>query len=110
MPARDWFHQFLKPWVHYIPVASDLSDLEDRWKWAEAHPKEAQRIAAAGAYIGRNKPPRSASRDFADALKAARVPVLQPQQEVAKKFPHCHYGACNQRPCHGSPLSEMIKK
>jgi ABC-type nitrate/sulfonate/bicarbonate transport system substrate-binding protein len=84
-----------------MPIATDLSDLEDRWKWAESHPEEAQRIAAAGAYIGQNKPPRSASRDFANAMEAARVPMLHPEDEMAQMFPHCHYGACNQRSCHG---------
>jgi hypothetical protein len=97
LPARDWFHQFLEPWVHYIPVATDLSDLEARWLWAESHPEEAQRIAAAGAYLGQNKPPRSANADFASALEAARVPILHPQEPVARKFQHCHYGACSQR-------------
>jgi ABC-type nitrate/sulfonate/bicarbonate transport system substrate-binding protein len=101
MPARDWFHQFIEPWVHYIPVATDLSDLEERWRWAETHPEQAQRIAAAGAYVGQNKPPRSASQDFAAALEAARVPVLHAEHEVAKKFPYCHYGPCNPTPCNG---------
>jgi hypothetical protein len=76
-----------------------MSDLEDRWKWAEAHTEEAQRIAKAGAYLGQNKPPRSAGKDFVRAFEAARVPLLHPEDEMAQMFPYCHYGACDQRPC-----------
>jgi Glycosyl transferase family 90 len=27
---RQWYYDRLEPWVHYVPVRSDLSDLEDR--------------------------------------------------------------------------------
>jgi hypothetical protein len=92
MPAIDWFQTFLLPWVHFMPVSSDMSDLEERWQWAEANPEEAQRIAAAGAEVGRNVPPRSASEDFAAALEAARVsPILE---GVGKRLSHCHHGVC----------------
>lgn len=47
-PTEDWFHRHLEPWVHYIPVATDLSDLREKYEWAEANPAEAQRIAEAG--------------------------------------------------------------
>ena len=26
-----WYHERLKPWVHYIPVKADLSDLHQRF-------------------------------------------------------------------------------
>jgi len=30
--------------VHYVPSSSDLSDLKQRYEWAEAHPEKAQKI------------------------------------------------------------------
>ena len=35
----------LEPFVHYIPLKADLSDLEDMISWADNHPKDAQMIA-----------------------------------------------------------------
>jgi ABC-type nitrate/sulfonate/bicarbonate transport system substrate-binding protein len=93
MPAIDWFQTFLTPWIHYIPVATDLSDLEKLWEWAEAHPQHAQRIAAAGAEIGADTPPGLASKDFAAALEAAKVPAIR-EDGLSRRLSHCHYGAC----------------
>ncbi|KAL3794197.1 hypothetical protein HJC23_012904 [Cyclotella cryptica] len=47
-PTTDYFYNRLIAWVHYIPVRADLSDLREKFDWAEAHPGEAQKIAAAG--------------------------------------------------------------
>ena len=30
---REFFFKYLKPWVHYIPVKNDLSDLIEKTKW-----------------------------------------------------------------------------
>jgi hypothetical protein len=35
----------VKPWVHYIPVKIDYSDLEKYLKWANANKNEAQKIS-----------------------------------------------------------------
>lgn len=37
----------LKPYIHYIPVKMDLSDLMEKLRWAESHPKESETIAKA---------------------------------------------------------------
>ena len=39
-----WFHDMIKPWVHYVPVSEDLEDLIDRIKWCKTHPQECQKI------------------------------------------------------------------
>jgi hypothetical protein len=39
-----WFWD-LQPFVHYIPVASDFSDLAETLAWARAHPAACERIA-----------------------------------------------------------------
>jgi hypothetical protein len=44
---REFFFDALEPWVHYVPVASDLSDLVARSRWVLERPEEARAIAAA---------------------------------------------------------------
>ena len=47
--TSDWFHhEDMLPWVHYIPVKLDLSDLREMFVWAETHQDEAEAIARAG--------------------------------------------------------------
>jgi hypothetical protein len=40
-----FFENDLKPFVHYIPVKADLSDLEEKYIWAEENYEEAKQIA-----------------------------------------------------------------
>ncbi len=40
-----WERQ-LKPWVHYIPVKRDFSDLEKRYDWAQANPDKVKTISS----------------------------------------------------------------
>ena len=40
----EWFYDRIKPWIHYIPVALDFSDLEERVQWALDNEWEAQAI------------------------------------------------------------------
>ena len=47
-PTMDWFYGELKPWHHYVPVRTDLSDLKERFEWAELHPAKAKQIAEQG--------------------------------------------------------------
>ena len=44
----QWFYASLRPWEHYVPVAKDMSDLEDVVDWAMSHKQEASRIAQQG--------------------------------------------------------------
>ncbi|KAJ3108396.1 capsule-associated protein CAP1 [Physocladia obscura] len=41
---RDYFNGLLEPWVHYVPVNPDLSDLLDKVKWAMANDDAARKI------------------------------------------------------------------
>ena len=45
-PTKDYIHDHLLPWLHYVPVKSDLSDLMEKLDWAETHPADAMKIAA----------------------------------------------------------------
>lgn len=40
-----FFSSFLRPYEHYIPVSADLSDLEQKIKWALEHQKECSAIS-----------------------------------------------------------------
>lgn len=44
----EHFYEDLKPYVHYIPVEEDLSDLVDKIKWAQENDDEAKEIAKNG--------------------------------------------------------------
>ena len=41
----EYFHEDLRPFVHFIPVASDLSDLLEKHEWVMSHRDEAEKIA-----------------------------------------------------------------
>jgi len=45
---RQWFSDRLIAWQHYVPVASDLSDLLERADWCFANPAECSAIAERG--------------------------------------------------------------
>jgi len=40
-------HSRLEPWVHYVPLAPGLADVDEKVKWALDHPDKAERIASA---------------------------------------------------------------
>ncbi|KAJ7120002.1 glycosyl transferase family 90-domain-containing protein [Mycena filopes] len=46
--VSDFFDDWLKPYVHYIPVLPDLSDLEKKVEWAIEYDAEARQIQANG--------------------------------------------------------------
>lgn len=44
-PTKDYLHEKIVPWVHYVPVREDLSDLKEKYEWAESHPRMARKIS-----------------------------------------------------------------
>jgi hypothetical protein len=50
----SWYDNLLKPYVHYLPVKSNLSNLIPLIKWANTHQESAQKIAKNG-YIAYKK-------------------------------------------------------
>lgn len=40
-----WFWDELKPWIHYVPVRWDLTDLKERIKWCQENDTNAKEIA-----------------------------------------------------------------
>ena len=45
---REWFSERLQPFVDYIPVNYDLSDLAEKVSWVHHHPDVAEKIAQHG--------------------------------------------------------------
>ncbi len=43
-PNLQWFYGLLKPYVHYIPLQNDLSDLPEKILWSKDHDKEVRKI------------------------------------------------------------------
>lgn len=41
----QWYFQALEPYMHYVPIREDLSDLVDKLKWALENDREAKKIA-----------------------------------------------------------------
>lgn len=43
---RLWYKHMLKPYIHYIPIKSDLSDLIEKVKWCKNNDEKCKRIAS----------------------------------------------------------------
>ena len=42
------YYYLLEPWVHFIPVESNFSDLEEKFKWSQENIDETIKIAYKG--------------------------------------------------------------
>ena len=45
---EEWFTRFMKPFVHYIPLAEDLSDIGETMHWVRDNPDKVREIAERG--------------------------------------------------------------
>lgn len=52
-PYKLWYEHLLRPGVHYIPVAADLSDLEEKVDWCRANDARCRRIASNALRVAR---------------------------------------------------------
>jgi len=43
-PWRQWFYDEFLPWVHYVPVKNDFSDIQEQFQWAETHQEECKKM------------------------------------------------------------------
>jgi len=50
-PRREAFYALMEPYVHYIPVRRDLSDLDTQLRWALVNATRLHEIARAGAAL-----------------------------------------------------------
>ena len=45
---RQWYYHLLKPWINFVPVAADMSDLVDKIGWLREHDDAARAIGEQG--------------------------------------------------------------
>lgn len=78
--AKDWYHEHLVAWVHYVPVKEDLSDLQEKYEWAELHDRKARSIAKASTEFAR----RLSRPEGADEM--VRRHFLKPLEDVMQAY------------------------
>jgi len=76
----DWYHEHLVPWVHFVPVKEDLSNLREQFEWAEKNKEKAQKIAKEGTDFVR----RMGMPEGLDELH--RRHLLKPLEELIHAF------------------------
>lgn len=64
----QWYYKALQPWVHYIPLRADLSDLPDMYAWLQSHETEAHQVALSGQCLGHRIFSEEAIEDYAVTL------------------------------------------
>jgi hypothetical protein len=74
---RQWYYDRLEPWVNYVPVCADMSDLMDRIDDLRRDDARAQAIGQAGYEL-------ATSLDFATQVDAAK-PVIAASFRAAAK-------------------------
>ena len=67
---RQWYYDGLKPFEHYVPVAADMSDLNEKIEWVRSHDNEARAIAAHGQAFARGLTFSTQARRAADLITA----------------------------------------
>ncbi len=45
---KQWYYDQMQPYVHYLPIAENFSNLTEQYQWAEANSELAQAIAENG--------------------------------------------------------------
>jgi hypothetical protein len=77
---RQWYYGEIEPWMHYVPVKSDLSDLRELIAWCRANLAECRRIASAGQAFAMardfNTEIRSAIRRVCDAHASGKLSAV----------------------------------
>jgi hypothetical protein len=67
---QQWFAQRIEPWVHYVPIAQDLSDLHTQIAWCLDNDAECAAIAQRGVRFAE-------AMTFADEMATAATRIFQ---------------------------------
>lgn len=80
---------YIKPWIHYIPIREDLSDLLEKLHWAEAHPREAKQISDQATELSRYLgSPKGFGQMFNEHWVQPLKEVIGAYQPVSSVFLH----------------------
>eukprot|EP00804_Cyclotella_cryptica_P001562 CCRYP_003776-RA/>CCRYP_003776-RA protein AED:0.11 eAED:0.11 QI:1855/1/0.85/1/0.83/0.85/7/0/596 len=76
-PTKDYFHDYMKPWKHFVPVQPNLNDLKEKYDWAQSHQARAFRIARGGSELMRylSSPEGMEERFRKDILEPLRAVI-----------------------------------
>lgn len=75
--SADYLSPYLRPWVHFVPVAADMSDLLGAVRWCGEHAAECAAIAARGADLASRYASAAAVRCHLQQLVAAYAERVQ---------------------------------
>jgi hypothetical protein len=67
---RQWYYDALKPFEHYVPVAADMTDFEEKIEWVRSHDAEAKAIAERGQALARRLTFESQARRAVEIIEA----------------------------------------
>lgn len=73
---RQWYYDRLEPWVHFVPVRSDLSDLVAKAQLLLGNPTLAEKIGRAGQDLARQMTIQSEIERITPLVVAAFEPIL----------------------------------
>jgi hypothetical protein len=87
-PTKDYIHDHMVPWVHYVPIAPDLSDLKEKYDWAEAHPDAAKMIAENGsALVQELSTPEGFGRMYDEDIVSPLRRIIEAYTPVSESHP-----------------------
>ena len=69
----DWTLNLMEPWVHYVHVKRDLSDLYEKIKWADDHPEEVSAMIEAMTSVAPTR--QTALHAFHDIIQSLATPA-----------------------------------
>ena len=75
MGVREWFEPLLRPWIHFIPVSSALTNLTEAVGWARSNSGPARRLAGSVRHAVAPAAPAPAAT-VAAAIPPARLLLL----------------------------------
>ena len=80
-PWIQWFNHRIVPWVHYVPVKADLSDLLERAEWCLTHDRKAAQIAENARRFGLDM-------SFETEMRRAALDILQASEPLSGNAGH----------------------
>jgi hypothetical protein len=73
--AYCWFSEYLRPYVNYIPIAYDLSDLVEKIEWVKNNDEAAKQIAKGALDLTRNVFSAEFQRQYLRKELAKYIPI-----------------------------------